>query len=77
MMERKAPLDDDIYWGNVFMLLFVTWAVLLYIMRPEFVGAEIPPYGLLLILVISGYSLLLFNQTEILRKRVEALEDER
>lgn len=75
-MEQKESLDNDVYWANLFMLLFITWAVLLYFLKPSFVGFNIPAYAILIILVVAGYGLLVFNQTEILRKRIAVLEEE-
>ncbi len=75
LMERKAPLDDDPYWGNLFMLVFLTWAVLLYIFLPGATEITVQFDTVLIFLIISGYSLILFNQVEILRKRVDALSE--
>jgi hypothetical protein len=74
-MERKESLDDNTYWGNLFMLLFLTWAILLYVFTPPATDIQVSFETILIFLVISGYSLLLFNQTEILRSRVNELQD--
>lgn len=74
-MERKESLDDNVYWGNLFMLMFLTWAVLLYIFTPATTEISVSFDTILIFLVISGYSLLVFNQTEILRKRINTLSE--
>lgn len=74
-MEEKESLDQNMYWGNIFMLVFLTWAVLLYIfIFPPSTGVHVPFDTILTFLVLAGYSLILFNQTEILRKRLDRLD---
>jgi hypothetical protein len=56
------------------MLVFLTWAVLLYIfIFPPSTGIHVPFDTILTFLVLAGYSLIIFNQTEILRKRLDRL----
>lgn len=74
-MERKESLEDNTYWGNLFMLLFLTWAVLLYVFTPAATEVTVSFDTILVFLVISGYSLLVFNQTEILRQRLNTVNE--
>lgn len=75
-IEQQDAPDDDFYWGNMFMLLFLTWAVLLYLFTPSAKIIDISFETVLIFLVISSYSLILFNQIEILRKRVAELSEQ-
>jgi hypothetical protein len=70
LMGQPDPLDDNKYWANLFGLAFLTISVLLYLLTPQAAEVQISFETILVFLVVSGYSLILFNQIELLRTRI-------
>lgn len=76
LIGQPDPLDDRKYWGNLFGLAFLTISVLLYLLTPQAAEIQISFETILIFLVVSGYSLILFNQIELLRTRIVEMDAE-
>lgn len=74
LIGQPNPLDDNKYWGNLFGLAFLTLSVLLYLLTPQAAEIQISFETILIFLVVSGYSLILFNQIELLRTRMVEMD---
>lgn len=73
-MDKRESLSNDAYWTNMAALLVLTWVVMLYLIQPALLGESAPRYAMWTLLMLSAYSLVIFNELEVIRKKVSKLE---